>query len=418
MYEIIKEAVITILQNLIKEMKKIEEEILDINIQLNKNKKIIKGKIIYVVNNEIEKIQLENLNKRRETIKIKLSMLPSYKEINTIVYLLEENKEIKSKHKNVIINLPFGQEDSLSEICEYLFEAHNKKVKLDIIIKQRQEKLKKINTKVITNLNTQPQQTNPNFQNQQIYFSNHEENFDLSPYALYLYDLLEDSNNYEIIQNQLTNQLQENNYKIYSEILKILIIEYKELKKINDVYSLQRIAEKIMFLQNIEYNDKISKLPPTDNDEYKENHLHFAKNKNDNPYLIQDLKNIPSELYESCEKILKGLKTNTLKSLNPKKLINNNKLNNIWEVKNDIIRLFYKNIGNNNIQLILIAIKKTQNDMLLIKQVQLREELTNQQYLDLKNKIHIKNLTQATLDKENEIYQLVLEILSSKTKLK
>ena len=82
-----------------------------------------------------------------------------------------------------------------------------------------------------------------------------------------------------------------------------------------------------------------------------------------NAKIISDLKDIKEEYYESILELLTEFKNNTLPKNKIKRLVNNGKLNYIYEIKEYQTRIIFKRVENDIICILGIFIKKDTNDI-------------------------------------------------------
>lgn len=96
-----------------------------------------------------------------------------------------------------------------------------------------------------------------------------------------------------------------------------------------------------------------------------QNELYFASSKA-NPLkskILADLKDIPEEYYENIYSLLEEFKKGTLPKGAIKKLQNNGKLEDVYEIKGFQIRIIFKQIQNNSYCILGAFIKKDNNDI-------------------------------------------------------
>ena len=91
-----------------------------------------------------------------------------------------------------------------------------------------------------------------------------------------------------------------------------------------------------------------------------------------NAKIISDLKDIPEEYYDSILDLLTDFKNNTLPKNKIKRLVNNGKLNYLYEIKEYQTRIIFKRVENDIICILGIFIKKDNNDIKEYKNIATR----------------------------------------------
>ena len=79
---------------------------------------------------------------------------------------------------------------------------------------------------------------------------------------------------------------------------------------------------------------------------------------NDMSYIERDLKTVPEEYYDKIKELLLQKRYGLTKKTNDKQLINNEKLKQFRELKEDQIRIIYRNSYNNSIIILGVGVKK------------------------------------------------------------
>lgn len=216
--------------------------------------------------------------------------------------------------------------------------------------------------------------------------------------GLLLTKLYEDSNfckeEYEKCDNEEDKEFYNSLYKI--SLLKIDLLQ----KKIDNFYSVlsdeyglvnidKELDEDIIFTNNEEFN------------------LVFATTSSDKIYFEQDLKkNIPKEKYKEVLDLLNQLK-NGGREDNPEKggmyTSISKKLKGIHKIKGFKIRIYYKRLAKDTIYVMLLRMKKANNDSIDRQELEERNKILESQYKFLKEQINNISFKSKLIEDNNDI---------------
>ena len=177
--------------------------------------------------------------------------------------------------------------------------------------------------------------------------------------------------------------LEENYFDI--EIRKVILLEYQDIK--NRYY---RILSKYSEEQE-RYNKKEAvkeEIKEIEEDKEKEpiRNLLYTRRNEQFTYIESDLKDIPEEYYDRTENLLKNFKDGTLSVDKIRALASNSKFKGFRELKEDQVRIVFKEIGNNNYLILGASVKKVDSDSLMLsKLVNRYRKLTDEEIEILKN---------------------------------
>ncbi len=104
---------------------------------------------------------------------------------------------------------------------------------------------------------------------------------------------------------------------------------------------------------------------------------------NDMSYIERDLKTVPEEYYDKIKELLLQKRYGLTKKTNDKQLINNEKLKQFRELKEDQIRIIYRNSYNNSIIILGVGVKKSDVDRNLYDRLAKRNNFVNDNTLKL-----------------------------------
>ncbi len=127
---------------------------------------------------------------------------------------------------------------------------------------------------------------------------------------------------------------------------------------------LEEVKEKKKFIQKfISYRDQI----PTKEEKNVKNHLVYLTSSSGNVYALSDLKSIDIEYYDSFLELFHSIIDGTFKNI--KMFSNNNKINQLYEVKNFKTRIVFAPINLNTFIIISVFMKKADNDLKYREQI-------------------------------------------------
>ena len=95
--------------------------------------------------------------------------------------------------------------------------------------------------------------------------------------------------------------------------------------------------------------------------------MYFAKTSNGSSFMERDLKSIPEESYETIMSLMKAKRYGVTTTLTDKQLLNSTTFKQTRELKNDQVRIIYKNLGNDSIVILGVGLKKDDNDLVLYR---------------------------------------------------
>ena len=151
----------------------------------------------------------------------------------------------------------------------------------------------------------------------------------------------------------------------------------------------------------VQYRDQIN----TELEEESKNNLVYLTSSSGNVYALNDIKSIDQAYYDSFLELINSIINGTFKNI--KTFVHNNKLVQLYEVKNFKTRIVFSKIFVNTFLIISIFIKKTDNDL------KYREQLINRSIIFQNNKTNLKQLCQEEnfLKSQEEITGQILRIL-------
>lgn len=429
--ETLTEEILDILEEMDEYRNELVEELTEINSLLVNKIYRRKGEFYFTASSEEEAMLVNEIYLRRQEINGILNFLPSKKEIKSLIYLIEHKKEIKQKQYNIFTNLKFDLENEYNDLFMLFFKKYNYKINLHKIINDEISQFKTNLEQILVDFTIKTEDDivdiNEVINEEKVKTIVKEvkkevkTKKELSTIASNYYNLLMDSNNYNQVFLDLKNMVNRNDYKVINELNKIFKNEYflikksKELNENNDEYEqmLIEIWNKLILLDEvIAIKPEEILIPKTINQPF------LARTNLNNIYIKEDLKSIPKEYYDSAKKLIEALLNNNFSGLENKKFTSNNKLENLWEVKIYKVRLFYLILGNNNVQLLMISMKKSQNDKLLTDRLKQRLQITNENYNYLKQRIINGEITQTEIQEENMMLDEILNTLSTPKKSK
>lgn len=182
------------------------------------------------------------------------------------------------------------------------------------------------------------------------------------------------------------NDLCDDNVYNDKELKKLVCDEYVNLRKrlicLFDGYK----SDKNKYFEQKELEKEKKSLEIIENieeDEDKRNLL-FLK-KNDKVYIESDMKDIPEEYYERVYTLIDTFRNGTLNKDSIRQLVSNNKFRTYRELRDDQVRIVYKEVGNNNYLILGVGVKKDNVDYKLLTRLTKRyKDLTDDEIEELK----------------------------------
>lgn len=130
----------------------------------------------------------------------------------------------------------------------------------------------------------------------------------------------------------------------------------------------------------------------------------FATTDAGNVCVENDIKTIPEEFYESLQNMLLRLQEGVVENNNGKAkrfTSSHRRLSGIHELKEFKVRMFYRTLSDDTVYILMVRMKKADNDRLDHEEIEKRVVMTNKQYEELKAKI--KNpILKAQIVQENQ----------------
>lgn len=238
------------------------------------------------------------------------------------------------------------------------------------------------------------------------------------------YEAIKLLNNKQDIINTLPNTDYENFYPIIRGLISLIeksILEAKEeLEALSptDIEMQEYIQEELDLLQykkdlclTLLQEAEEKKETEISAEQHPQKNLIFATISSGNICLERDLKDLPEEYYDSVGESLKKLEegyqeTNTEKG---KSLKNNAKLANIHEIKPFKVRIFYKNLSPDTVYVMLVRMKKGNNDLLDREEAIIRNKNTLQEFNKIKQDIKDPQLKEIIIEENKERYKQIFE---------
>lgn len=422
-----RESAIECIELIIKKIESLNSELETISKELNCNSKYKKGTYTLDIKNYEKSTYYGKLLISREKIYQLLGEFPSLNFLNGLKHLLEHDKKIQSKHFKEMLNLSFDVDCYFSDIFNSVFETQND----EIYQKERTEKLKKEKERLLSKENRKKKNPLTRIFNKSI---KNEENINdlviddknkleadvsiISNQTLYLYDFLQ-KNTEKSAFKFYAEQIEDRKiYKVFGDLKKLIEIESIKISSDNSISSIEK-KEKLIDIKNklTLINETFSLLIKEEefiDDVYIKgfnNQVYFAKKGAGRIYLEEDLKNIPREYYYTAYKLLNALISGDYIGVTTKKYFTGKNKDSLFEVKLDMLRLFYYNLGNDNYQVIMLSVKKADKPKVLTEKVKSRVLNTNVELTELKYKIANNLLTEECLDLENDISEKLLSTL-------
>ena len=143
----------------------------------------------------------------------------------------------------------------------------------------------------------------------------------------------------------------------------------------------------------------------------------FATTNSGNVFLENDIKNLPEEYYESIIQMLQdlqnGIEENNTEKAKAMRTVNK-KMAGIHSVKDFKVRLYYKRLAKDTLYVIMVRMKKSDNDALDRKEVINRATKINNQYEGLKKQIKDPIKKQELIVKNEQIITELYDYLNQK----
>lgn len=431
-----RESAIKCIDLLIKKIEFLNNELDNINDRFDCTPKYKMGSTSIQVKNHKTAAYYGKLLISREKINQLIQEFPSINFLNGLKFLLENDRKIQNKHFNEMLNLTFDENNYFANIFTNVFETQND----EIFQKEREEQLKRekelllIKEKskknnLLTKIFHKPGKrekikkidiiAEDVVSKKDVVSKN--KIFEISSQATYLYDLLNTSLNADFFVNYICELEHKNVYKILSDLKKLIEIDYIEISNKLDLSfdekqdKLILIGSKLMLINDTLCNLKENEVEVlTENIEEKceSNVIHFAKKSAGRIYLEEDLKDVPFEYYTCAYKLLNALATGNYNGVTTKKYFNGKNKEGLFEVKADMLRLFYHNLGNNNYLVIMLSVKKADKPKVLVQKVKKRVVNTNDELNLIKDQLDALSVDPIYIDSANLICENLLSILS------
>lgn len=382
------------------------------------------GKIYILPDSDIDEEKVSDMLELRDKTLELLNKYPKMKVLKSIIYLLENNKKIENKHYNVIKNF---SNDNDSEICDMiipLFEEHNMFVSIRETVSAAllEKKQKALEEKIALKKEKKDKlievEMDANLEN--VYYDLAEPETEYLNLSIYYYNLLKYPENFDKVHYELVNIIDENQFKIISEIKSMLESDYNTVRDTTvldeGIYqdNLITVSSKLMLLTEVLYDINNSDLTKKIPDVLNDNTLFYAGKSQGKTYIENDLKCIPDEYLESSYKLLNALKTNNYQGVINKKITNNNNMSDLWVVKIYKVRLYYKLLGKNNVHVLMLTLKKSDNDKFLYSRLNYRISETYSEYKKFENKIGSNVISELEIENQSEIHERILTKVDNK----
>ena len=142
----------------------------------------------------------------------------------------------------------------------------------------------------------------------------------------------------------------------------------------------------------------------------------FATTNSGNICIENDLKTLPEEYYESAIDLLhrlqNGAEENNIEKARPLTTVNK-KMAGIHEIKDFKVRMFYKNLAADTVYILMIRMKKSNNDALDRKEIIDRISQRNGQYEKLKLQIKNKQFKEQLISENEKAIADICDYLSN-----
>lgn len=233
--------------------------------------------------------------------------------------------------------------------------------------------------------------------------------------AIIIFDNFKVGNSIDHINTLLPKKESNLYFKEKKSIMKIFKDNLEKLdKQINQVIPDDILNSIIALNDAVEYLNKYFENEEKEENkkeivDFKVNNLFFSTRSNGEFYLPFDLKSDDlkeREFQEATIKFLLQLRYgeeswNTQKC---KKLSNNRKLKNVFELKDFQIRLIYKHLGSNNYFIEMVCRKKSDKDRQDINKIACRINIVEQEYQEIKKLIANNSIDNELLKNNNDLF--------------
>lgn len=189
-------------------------------------------------------------------------------------------------------------------------------------------------------------------------------------------------------------------FPIMYELMKELVKMKQELEDellLESDYEMQKYIQDELKLVEFKYNlcQKLLKEAErvkggeVDAGKVNDKGLIFASTLGQSIYFEKDLKDISEEYYDMVDESLRKLESGfqEVNEQKGKSLKNNGKLAGIHEIKPFKVRIFYKNLAPDMVYVLMVKMKKSDNDLLDREEVIIRNKQTLSEYQRLKQLI-------------------------------
>lgn len=140
----------------------------------------------------------------------------------------------------------------------------------------------------------------------------------------------------------------------------------------------------------------------------------FATTNSGNVCIRNDIKTFPEEYYESIisslQNLSNGIEENNSEKAKALKTVNK-KMAKIHEIKEFKVRLFYKNLSADTVYVLMVRMKKSDNDALDRKEVIIRDNQMTKQFNQLKKIIKDSEVKQKLIFENQEILSDLYDFL-------
>ena len=228
--------------------------------------------------------------------------------------------------------------------------------------------------------------------------------------------------NEEDIRNALPRPEYENFFPLINGIIDMLNNELEETIAMEptDLEMKEYIEEELRIIKlkldicnNLLHIAKEDKKIGEDASKTPQKNIIFATTNSGNICIENDLKNISEEYLGVIGELLTKLQNGTIDN-NVQKARSfttiDKKLNGIQELKDFKVRLFYKNLSPDTVYVLMVRMKKSDNDRLDREEIKDRASQRNKQYESLKKLIKDSDKKEELVNEHNKI---LLNILSS-----
>lgn len=144
----------------------------------------------------------------------------------------------------------------------------------------------------------------------------------------------------------------------------------------------------------------------------------FAKTSSGNTYYQKDIKDIPDEYVAQALRDLRQLRTGITEDNEEKakSFKNNNRLKGIHELKSFKVRTIYRIIDRNTIQVLMVRMKKSDNDRKDLIEVITRADKTMKEFNNILDRINDQQYMKSLIDESEELYETIVGKLEVRAK--